>query len=79
MDDADLAQRNEDIFREEALVKHFRKAAEAGATIDELKICTDCGGRIPEGRLVANPRATRCITCQKEKERENGHHADRHD
>jgi RNA polymerase-binding protein DksA len=31
--------------------------------------CTNCGGRIPEGRLEALPWATLCIDCQREQER----------
>jgi RNA polymerase-binding transcription factor DksA len=26
-------------------------------------ICADCGRRIPEGRLLARPTATRCVAC----------------
>jgi RNA polymerase-binding protein DksA len=31
---------------------------------EDFGLCEDCGAEIPAARLVANPVATRCITCQ---------------
>lgn len=31
-------------------------------------VCLDCGGEIPAARLRVQPRAARCIECQKEHE-----------
>jgi len=28
------------------------------------RICLDCGELIPEGRMIANPKAVRCVPCQ---------------
>lgn len=69
MDDIDLAQRNEEIFREEALARHFRRTGSETRTIPiNSRNCRDCGETIPEERLRANPKAERCITCQADKE-----------
>ena len=35
---------------------------------DGKRICVDCGEAIPAGRLLAMPRASRCIRCQTESE-----------
>ena len=35
----------------------------------EYGACTDCGADIPYIRLLANPAATRCIECQRARER----------
>jgi DnaK suppressor protein len=34
----------------------------------DFGICEDCGANIPAARLVANPTATRCVTCQERHE-----------
>lgn len=31
---------------------------------DSLGFCLGCGERIPENRMVARPRGTRCVACQ---------------
>jgi DnaK suppressor protein len=61
----DRAQANEDLFRREALQKHFGKRTRhtPGCAVIE-KDCLDCGEPIPAKRLKANPQATRCVTCQ---------------
>lgn len=38
---------------------------------EDFGLCEDCGRRIPEGRLIVMPEATRCVTCQNETERWN--------
>jgi len=35
--------------------------------------CLDCGIDIPEERLKARPTADTCVTCQEDKERQEGH------
>ena len=37
-------------------------------------VCEDCGNRISQGRLRANPSAALCLECQKMKEREERIH-----
>jgi DnaK suppressor protein len=32
-------------------------------------ICTDCGAKVPEGRLEARPEAARCVSCQGKRDR----------
>ena len=76
MDEADLAQGYETMFREEALREHFRRRDNAkgsrspglhpaGAGPGQRRICSDCGEEIGEARLRAIPDADRCIGCQK--------------
>jgi DnaK suppressor protein len=50
----------------------IRKIYQALGRIAEgtFGICEDCGGRISQGRLKANPSATLCLECQKMKEQE---------
>jgi len=31
---------------------------------EDFGLCVDCGAAIPVARLVANPAATRCVSCQ---------------
>lgn len=31
---------------------------------DDFGLCTECDAEIPVARLIANPVATRCVTCQ---------------
>jgi len=60
-----LLENQEDALREidAALVRIKEKTYGA---------CEGCGCRIPKDRLTAIPFARRCITCQKEEEKENG-------
>jgi len=52
------------------LVIHERqKLQEIEAALARIRdgsygICNDCGGEIGRARLKADPRATRCLTCQ---------------
>lgn len=39
-------------------------AAAARLPTPAFGICEDCGSAIPSARLVANPAATRCVSCQ---------------
>jgi DnaK suppressor protein len=38
---------------------------------EDFGLCEDCGRRIPEGRLIVMPDATRCVSCQRETEKWN--------
>jgi hypothetical protein len=38
---------------------------------EEFGICEDCGGRIPEARLLIVPESTRCVRCQSKTEKRN--------
>jgi phage/conjugal plasmid C-4 type zinc finger TraR family protein len=74
MDSVDEAQLLEEFERMEAL---HRLKAFAGPDEPEwrdpenpLVLCQDCDSPIPAARLLANPRAVRCIDCQIEYERE---------
>ncbi|WP_169582682.1 MULTISPECIES: TraR/DksA family transcriptional regulator [Microbacterium] len=46
----------------------IRELAEIDAAVARVAAgddgrCVDCGGRIPIGRLIARPAATRCVDC----------------
>jgi len=85
MDEIDQAQQNEELFRRNALNRHFgrsqgyhplreglpsRPATEHGAGPGAgPRLCADCGDEIGADRLAAKPGATRCIDCQKRHER----------
>jgi DnaK suppressor protein len=69
----DKAQQNEELFRNNALRKHFAGRSPSplkGEGVTKRK-CRGCGELIPEKRLKANPEAVRCIECQ-EKVEKNG-------
>lgn len=76
MDDIDLAQHNDELYRQSALNKHFagmpslRGDMTQSCPPREAGICLDCGEEISPDRLEANPAAIRCIDCQRKKERE---------
>jgi RNA polymerase-binding transcription factor DksA len=83
MDDIDLAQQNDELFRRQALTAHFnRRSSEYGSilacgeavSVGRLKpcmsgLCRDCGDEIEPARLAARPDAVRCIDCQTDAER----------
>jgi DnaK suppressor protein len=74
-DSIDKAQEYDQIFRQNALDKHFagRNSARSGNTpyipATTNRECEDCGKTIPANRLKANPAARRCIECQTRKEK----------
>jgi len=83
LDEIDLAQANDELFRQQALRAHFRaqhnfgdatavRTATAGAVgyapRPDLN-CIDCEEEIGNARLAANPEAIRCIDCQTKFER----------
>ncbi len=77
MDDVDLAQQHEELFREQALGAHSRRqhtsfadvagaagpASGRGPAVAEAR-CKDCGSAIHPKRLAIFPEATRCVGCQ---------------
>lgn len=84
MDEIDVAQQNDELFRQSALRAHYAgrqdtlrraKSSEAGlasggsGTLPQHKTCCDCGEKIETARLKAMPNAVRCIGCQEKKER----------
>jgi len=71
MDEIDIAQQNEELFRQVALKSHF--AGRQGVRPDNaepgIRLCMDCGEEIEPARLEAKPDAFRCVDCQAKKER----------
>jgi DnaK suppressor protein len=53
------------------LIKELRdvEAAEERVAENSYGECDECGAEIPHERLLANPAALRCITCQEQHER----------
>ncbi len=68
MDDADRAQRLEELQRESALAAHGAPA-ETPRTHHGTRMCLDCDEPIEAPRLAANPQAVRCVDCQRRHER----------
>ena len=67
MDDIDRAQELDDLFRQDALIRHGigrRPAAVTKQDQSETRFCVDCGKKIPMDRMKINPRAIRCVACQ---------------
>ena len=84
MDEVDVAQQNDELFRQSALKAHYAgrqntvmtaKSGKAGPSsggmrdLPRHKNCCDCGEKIETARLKAMPNAVRCIGCQEKKER----------
>lgn len=65
MDDADIAQRNQEHFERLVLARQLASAP-CG---DAAEACEDCGEMIPEARRRAATGCTRCIRCQERFER----------
>ena len=55
-------RKKSDLEKIELLMRRILKEEEFG-------MCEDCGERIPEGRLLVVPEATRCVPCQREEEK----------
>jgi len=66
MDEADIAQANQEHFERLALQRQ-RDLMPQGEALAE---CEDCGEPIPEKRRQAAPGCTRCIGCQNHYERQ---------
>lgn len=69
MDEADIAQRQEERQRESAIEAALVRHTDEQHRIGDRVYCLDCADEIPETRLAANPRASRCIDCQAAHER----------
>jgi len=65
MDEADIAQANQEHFERLALQRQ-RDLMPRGEAAEE---CEDCGADIPEKRRQAAPGCTRCVFCQQRFER----------
>jgi len=78
MDEIDVAQQNEELFRQSALRAHYADrldtltAAKGRGTLPRHTTCCDCGDEIETARLEALPNVIRCIACQTKKERSCG-------
>ena len=68
-DEADLAQRPEQLFREEALANREPIGRPGWKSLTH---CIDCGDPIPEKRRLAIEGCLRCYDCQVEFYKENG-------
>jgi len=69
VDEFDLAQRHEQIFREDAIRKALTTQPEEPLIIDGHRHCLHCEKRIPRKRLKVKPDAMRCVGCQEILER----------
>lgn len=61
-----LSLENLKISLQDAEIEEYNRIRKALAMIDEGTYgqCSDCGGAIPEKRLMLYPDATRCLVCQ---------------
>lgn len=61
-----LSLENLKISLQDAEIEEYNRIRKALAMMDEGTYgqCTDCGGAIPEKRLMLYPDATRCLVCQ---------------
>jgi RNA polymerase-binding transcription factor DksA len=57
-----LERKSDELEKIESLIKRVLKDEDFG-------LCEDCGRRIPEGRLIVMPEATRCVSCQQKTEK----------
>lgn len=64
-DDADMASRQEEAARAEAVRRALAPLKGRGR-----KTCEDCGEPIPKKRKKALPSATRCVSCQQTADRQ---------
>jgi len=85
MDEIDQAQEHEELFRRNALTRHFGRSLDKPVegrtctpglqpcTVQDRdsgpRLCSDCGYEIGTDRLEANPHAIRCLDCQEKYER----------
>jgi len=71
MDDIDIAQANDEMFRQVALRTHFlsRQAVRPDNAATGIRLCMDCLEEIDPARVEANPETFRCIDCQEKHER----------
>ncbi len=67
-DQFDHAQMLDAYYRRQALEERERRKETAGAS---RLLCMECEEKIPEGRRLAVPWCTRCVTCQQQWEIDN--------
>jgi len=81
MDEIDLAQQNDELYRRQALMAHLSGArsesagpasGRGGAPQRRIRCCIDCGEEIDPGRRRVHPGAVRCVACQEALERRSG-------
>lgn len=65
MDEADIAQRNNELYERMAMQAHAASRPRGEAATE----CGECDAPIPEARRKAAPGCTRCIRCQEQYER----------
>lgn len=61
-----LSLENLKISLQDAEIEEYNRIRKALSMIEEGTYgqCTDCGGAVPEKRLMLYPDATRCLVCQ---------------
>ena len=67
----DRASEQEERHRAQSLLEHAarrQRERAAAAPSTRPRACADCGDPIPPRRLRAEPRTTRCTTCQARQE-----------
>ena len=87
MDEIDVAQTNDEFFRQVALRAHFAGSRkiflavtgpmagplpDGGMTLPH-KLCCDCDDELNPARLEASPGTMRCVVCQTKTERRAQH------
>jgi phage/conjugal plasmid C-4 type zinc finger TraR family protein len=65
MDEADIAQRNQEHLEQVALRMKLESMPRGMAASE----CEECGDAIPQARRNAAPGCTRCLPCQERHER----------
>lgn len=85
MDDIDLAQQHDEMFRQHALRAHFAGRPQTLLEVGQRpgphpkgagpgrRLCSRCGFDIEPERLEAVPEATLCVDCQRSRERGRRH------
>ena len=76
MDIIDEAQERDHKFNDALLaeVRHRSELnmmlyGEEALIVDGVRYCVSCGDEIPPARILANPKASRCVDCQSRIER----------
>lgn len=69
----DMAGAAAALFQDAGMSAHRqRQAAELAKPLNRSGLCADCDEPIEAGRIKANPRAERCVSCQCDHERRTG-------
>ncbi len=64
-DEIDIAQANDEFFRDTALAEHFRRGMRNTGR-EAVGECVECGAEIPEARRKAVPGCRLCVQCQEQ-------------